>query len=48
MINEKGYEVFTRSPSAEVEIFTFIGRTSAEPTILISTANLLLFFVILP
>lgn len=46
MINEKGYEVFTRSPSAEVEIFTFTGRTSALPAILISTTKVVISFLI--
>lgn len=43
MINEKGYEVFARSPSAEVVIFTFTGRTSALPAILISTTKVVIF-----
>lgn len=43
MINEKGYEVFARSPSAEVELFTFIGRTSTLPTILIATTKVVNF-----
>ena len=43
MINEKGYEVFARSPSAEVEIFTFTGRTSTLPAILISTTKVVIF-----
>lgn len=48
MINEKGNEVFARCPSAEVEIFTFTGRTSTLPAILISTTKVVIFFVILP
>lgn len=48
MINKKGNEVFARCPSAEVEIFTFTGRTSTLPAILISTTKVVIFFVILP
>lgn len=44
MINEKGNEVFARCPSAEVEIFTFTGRTSALPAILISTTKVVISF----